>query len=287
MTRWNTIPSAQQKPGKLMGGFWVVIQAYAIANQWTVALLGPDGAKVTAGYGGWNQITMPRHIGITEFGSPANLEMDLDLIYDGWFVHPVLPHLPASFHRPPKLPHGVKFQSPQTGRPIGMVTRMKTRRPLPAPPSRPGHLKHSKSAVFGKKGGAHGRALEAPQTREPPPMRRQNQRPRGLWIESALDSLESFATRQQGDTTPHSVRLYGAVPHTEKRWIVTGLDWGDAIRDEATGRRRRQEVTVHLMEYHDPAALRTLPRGKAQGSSNKKKKAQPRAKPVQVPGGGN
>jgi len=85
----------------------------------------------------------------------------------------------------------------------------------------------------------------------------------GLWIEAAIRDLESLARRQPGDSTPHSVRLYGAVPHTGTRWIIQNLEWGDAIRDKATGRRMRQQVTVSLVEFFQPAALRRLPRGRA------------------------
>lgn len=267
MSRWNEIPAKQQKPGKLMGGFWVVIQAYAIANQWTIALLGPDGCTVSAGYGGWQKITTPRNIAITEWGSPDNLEMTLDLIYDGWLVHPVVPNLRASFHTPPKLPKGVKFQSYETGKPIGPVTKMKTHRRSPPPPPRPGHLNRSKSAIIGRHGGVHARRLDAPETRKPPPMRRpKTHKPRGMSVEPQLDRLESFAIRQAGDSTPHSVRLYGAVPHADKRWVVTGIDWGDSIRDQQTGRRMRQEVTVHLLEFRSATALH-LSRGNAEGGN--------------------
>lgn len=277
MSRWNVIPTDQQKPGKLMGGFWVVIQAYSVANQWTIALLGPAGATVSGGYGGWNVITVPQHIGITEFASPDNLTMDLDLIYDGWLVHPIIPNLPASFTRPPKLPGGVKYENPRGGKPIGPVTKMKTHRPVAPSPPRPSHLKNSHSSVIGSRGHPHAQALQAPEDRKPPPMRRDtSSAPRGLFIESALARLESFAIRQPGDDTPHSVRLYGAVPHADKRWVVTGIDWGDCIRDQRTGRRMRQEVTVHLLEFYEPSALRTLPRGNATGGDKTNK-------PVQVP----
>ena len=62
MARWDVIPVGQQKPGKLIGGVWVVIQAYTVANHWTCAMLGPEGARVTAGYGGWNPVPVPRSL---------------------------------------------------------------------------------------------------------------------------------------------------------------------------------------------------------------------------------
>ena len=334
MARWRTIPVSRQKPGKLMGGFWVVIQAYAVANHWTVAMLGEDGAKVTGGYGDWDVIDRPRSVGITEWRGENNMEMSLDLLYDGWTAHPVFPRLPAAFIGPPKLPSGVQYQSRRTGKPIGAVVRTGVKRPLapaskppkaavatkrPIPPaSRPPNPTVATNRPIpprpkppGQLGGAMaaprvrvpaprrvvrpGTQLVAPRTRTPPPRRttssrgvmpapqtrrpapirrRSSARPQAVWLEAMLEGLESLALCQPGDNSPHSVRLYGAVPHSEKRWVIQSLDWGDCIRDRATGRRTRQQVTVHLLEYHQPAALRRLPRGKAE---------KPTSKPVQAP----
>jgi hypothetical protein len=264
MGRWRAIPVTRQKPGKLIGGHWVVIQAYAVSNHWALGMLGPEGARVTEGYGGWESVAVPRSLSITEWTSQPNMAMTLDLLFDGWLAHPIVPRLPAAFIGPPRLPVGVQFQNRRTGRPVGSVVTSGTRRPLAPPPKRPGHLPRSNSAVFNRHGDVVARRLTAPQTRRPAPIRqRASARPQGLWIESMLADLESLALRQQGDETPHSVRLYGAVPHTEKRWVIQGLEWGDAIRDAGTGRRMRQQVTVNLLEYYQPAALRRLPRGKA------------------------
>jgi hypothetical protein len=63
--------------------------------------------------------------------------------------------------------------------------------------------------------------------------------------------------------TPPSLRIYGAVPHTDIRWVIQNLEWGDSIRDIVTGRRMRQQVTVSLVEYYQPTELQKLPRGKA------------------------
>ena len=265
MGRWRPIPVTKQKPGKLVGGHWVVIQAYAVSNHWTLAMLGPEGARVTGGgYGGWDQTAVPRSLSITEWNNQPNMEMTIDLLFDGWLAHPIIPQLRASFIDPPRLPTGVRFQNRHTGRPVGPVVKSSTRRPLAPPPKRPGHLPRTNSAILNRHGDAVARRLPAPQTRRPAPVRRRGSaRPQGVWIESMLADLESLAIRQTGDETPHSVRLYGAVPHTEKRWVIQGLEWGDCIRDTANGRRMRQQVTVNLLEYYQPAALRRLPRGKA------------------------
>ena len=191
---WNVIPAAQQKPGALAGGFWVVLQAYPIANQYVVALQGPEGMKVTEGYGDWGITPVPRDIGITEWKGRRNYKATLDLLFDGWQRHPMIPSLPDSFTSRPSLPVGVEYA----------------------------------------------------------------QQP--LWVEGWLANLELLALGEKGSTAPHSIRIYGAVPHPEVRWVIDTLDWGDAIRDKWTGRRMRQQVTVHLVEYNQPAGLVKLPR---------------------------
>jgi hypothetical protein len=211
---WNVIPAREQGPGQLMGGFWVVLQAWPIANMHTLALLGPEGAKVTAGYGGWEVVEVPRDVGITEWKGRPNYEMSLDLLYDGWTTHPRRPSLPASFKHAPRLPLGVRYAR------------------------------------------------------------------RGLWIEGALANLETLATPHPPDmTTPPSVRIYGAAPHTELRWVINALEWGDSIRDKVTGRRMRQQVTVKLLEYNQPTELAKLPRPKPRPKAKAKAKAKKKPPP--------
>ena len=284
MTRWDVIPVSHQKPGRLAGGVWVVIQAWSVANQWTIALLGEGGATVTAGYGDWPVTQVPRSVGITEWRGENNMEMDVDLMFDGWLAHPIIPQLRKSFETPPKLPTGIKFQNRATGRPVGSTIASKTKRPRaaashgtkihvpppPAHPQRPRNLAagraHGLPAPQQRKPLAVSRnfALPPPHPRQPAPIhRRSSARPQGMWMEASIQTLESLALRQDGDDSPHSVRLYGAVPHADKRWVIQTLTWGDAIRDEMTGRRMRQQVTVHLIEFYQPHALKTLPRGKA------------------------
>jgi hypothetical protein len=194
------IPANRQKPGELVGGFWVVLQAWPIANLHTVALLGPEGMRITEGYGQWDVIETPRDVGITEWKGRRNYKATLDVLYDGWLVHPIRPNLPQSF----------------IGRP-----------PLP------------KAGTISYASGS------------------------GAWIEGMITSLENLATVQPKMMTPPSLRIYGAVPHPELQWVIENLDWGDSISDKVTGRRMRQQVTVHLLEYHQPTELQKLPRGKA------------------------
>jgi hypothetical protein len=196
---WTQIPAARQKPGELIGGFWVVLQAWHIANLYAFGMLGPEGARVTDGYGNWNVTEVARSVGITEWTGRRNYEMSLDLLLDGWVSRLQRPTLPQAF----------------VGRP-----------PLPAPGAR-------------------------------------EYRSVGLWLEATCATVEALATTPRGMDTPPSLRIYGAVPHPEVRWVIQTLEWGDVIRDVITGRRLRQQVTLHLVEYNQPTDLQRLPRGKA------------------------
>lgn len=192
------IPAAQQNPGELIGSFWVILQAWPVADRWTMALLGPEGGRITDGYGDWSTIAIPRERPITEWSGRRLYAMDLDLLYDGWVQHPVRPQPPAAFIGRPSLPAG------------GRVT-------------------------FARE---------------------------GQWVEQQVSTLEALATRQ-GDPTPSSVRIYGSVPHTEVRWVIQSLAWGDYIRDKIAGGLLRQQVTVSLIEYNQPGEIARLPRGNA------------------------
>jgi hypothetical protein len=73
------IPADQQQPGELLGSLWVVMQAWPVADRWTVALLGPDGGQITDGYGDWNTIAVPRDVPISEWTGRRLYAMDLDM----------------------------------------------------------------------------------------------------------------------------------------------------------------------------------------------------------------
>ena len=178
---------------------WVVLQAWPIANLYSLALLGPEGARMTEGGGGWDVVPVRRSVGITEWAGRPNYAMSLDLLFDGWMQHPIRPSLPASFIGRPWLPPGRPEYSPGVG----------------------------------------------------------------LWLEGAIKNLEALSVPGRDMTTPPSLRIYGAIAHPDVRWVIQNLEWGDSIRDIVTGRRMRQQVTVSLIEYHQPTELQKLPRGKA------------------------
>jgi hypothetical protein len=47
-------------------------------------LLGPDGWKITGGFGGWETTTRPRAVGMTTWDGVPPLEGDLHLLYNEW-----------------------------------------------------------------------------------------------------------------------------------------------------------------------------------------------------------
>ena len=83
-------------------------------------------------------------------------------------------------------------------------------------------------------------------------------------VEPEIRAIEELATpigpRSPGGVpvTPPSVRIVGAVPFPsgggatvpgDISWVISSIDWGDAIRDPASGERLRQALTLHLLEY--------------------------------------
>jgi hypothetical protein len=84
-------------------------------------------------------------------------------------------------------------------------------------------------------------------------------------VEPQVTSIEQLALlptiRPMGKTlvTPPPVRLFGAVPHPELTWVVSGIDWGDSLRDPRNGHRLRQGLTLHLLEYVEETSISALP----------------------------
>jgi len=76
-------PSKQKGAGWLTGGHTVRIQAWAF-NLEVKALLGPDGGKLTAGLGAWEEVAIPRGDPFTQWQGRTLFGMDLDLLFDGW-----------------------------------------------------------------------------------------------------------------------------------------------------------------------------------------------------------
>lgn len=46
--------------------------------------LGPDGFKITGGFGGWNTTTRPRAVGMTTWSGVPPFEASLQIIYNDW-----------------------------------------------------------------------------------------------------------------------------------------------------------------------------------------------------------
>lgn len=176
---YAAIPDSRRGPGRLTGGHRVTLQAWTVQLSLT-ALLGADGGKLTAGYGAWSEVSIPRRPSITQWAGAPLFGMDLSLLLDGWG---------------------------------GQVS-----------------------------------------------------------IERQIVTIDKLATRQPGMLTPPSLRIFGAVPRPQTRWVIAGVEWGEALRSIVTGERLRQEVTLHLMEYREDTDLLSLPRGTATSKAPRKYK---------------
>jgi hypothetical protein len=166
-------PAASPQPsGYLAGGHYVYIFALTRPAKVT-ALLDAAGARLTGGYGKWEEVAVPRGVPFTQWAGRTLLTMDLALMLDG-------------------------YAAQRSVEPDILAIEQMATAPGPRPPG------------------------AAPIT--PPP-----------------------------------VRFVGAVPHTELTWVISGLDWGECIRDPARGSRLRQTLTLHLMEYVEETTLAGLP----------------------------
>jgi hypothetical protein len=71
-------------------------------------------------------------------------------------------------------------------------------------------------------------------------------------VERDIANLEKLALPTAADGAPPRVRLAargGAVPHTDRVWVVDSLAFGDGAIMNAAGDRTRQPATLSLLEY--------------------------------------
>ena len=103
---FKAIPPDKRGPGHLAPGHQVILQAWGVQLQLT-AQLGVNGGNITAGYGAWNQVLVPRADPITQWTGRTLITMDLDLLLDGWAkqtsVEPKLSTLEALATRGPAM----------------------------------------------------------------------------------------------------------------------------------------------------------------------------------------
>jgi hypothetical protein len=100
------IPEHRQYPGWLTGSPWIVLQAWANADLWTIALLGEEGGRIVEGYGDWDVIPVPRGTPITEWKGHRIYTLELDLLFDGWYGGLRIPAQQNAFIGYPNVPWG-------------------------------------------------------------------------------------------------------------------------------------------------------------------------------------
>lgn len=108
-------------------------------------------------------------------------------------------------------------------------------------------------------------------------------------IEDDIRSLERMALPRAGGQPP-TVKLAargGHIPYQRLRWVIDGLEWGDAIMN-ASGNRVRQAATLTLLQYvsddlidarsRKSAAQRRRERHNRNSGKNRKKNAREKRK---------
>lgn len=95
-------------------------------------------------------------------------------------------------------------------------------------------------------------------------------------VEHPIGLLERMAREPGGLGEPPIVKVVGPLPRSSSvAWVITGLDWGDALRGD-DGLRVRQEVSVTLLQYTEPDGIKI---SVAKKRKAKKKKPKRKAKP--------
>lgn len=110
--------------GHLQGGHYVYLFALTRSVQLT-ALLGPNGAHLTAGYGKWEEVAVPRGVPFTQWNGRSLWTMELDLLLDGWgegrSVEPDITALEYMALRPGVQPVGHPLVTPPPIRITGPI----------------------------------------------------------------------------------------------------------------------------------------------------------------------
>jgi hypothetical protein len=81
------------------------------------------------------------------------------------------------------------------------------------------------------------------------------------WMDRYINILEELADRGA------PVRLLGPVYHAERKWVIESIDFGTTIGQITSGRRLRQHLILHLLEYVVAEYFEKLPKGAAQPRS--------------------
>lgn len=83
-------------------------------------------------------------------------------------------------------------------------------------------------------------------------------------VEPQITTLERMAGVDIADAEPPTLKVTGkAVPHDSEvdpqhEWVITGLDWGAALRGATTGLRYRQAVVVTITVFRQDERLATI-----------------------------
>lgn len=90
----------------------------------------------------------------------------------------------------------------------------------------------------------------------------------GRSVEAEIRTLERMGGLDSGDPEPPTILVEGSLPHDasrtqgRNRWVIEGLEWGDAIRRASDGHRVRQAVTATLLLFTEDDRLERIKRPK-------------------------
>lgn len=93
----------------------------------------------------------------------------------------------------------------------------------------------------------------------------------GRNVERSIAVLDGWRRPSDGDDEPAVLRVdapLGRARATAK-WVITGIEWGDQVRNDA-GERIRQDIRLSLMEY-EPGQVKKGPAAKSRGKGKKHK----------------
>lgn len=82
--------------------------------------------------------------------------------------------------------------------------------------------------------------------------RESRKHPEARSIEPECLILESWLNSVQGSLEPPVFRITGPIPGTQHYWVLSGLEFSEALRNPIAGFRFQQNIKLTFMEYQPP-----------------------------------
>jgi LysM repeat protein len=85
-------------------------------------------------------------------------------------------------------------------------------------------------------------------------------------VDTAVANLERMTQPAGTNIAPGNVRIFGAAPHTDIVWKLSNITWDDTQR-QMTGRMRRWQGTLELLEFVPEDTVHKSPTADARGKA--------------------